>query len=60
MEVLDAEVKELEKENHSQIDKIRARHRQVRDAWNRLNKLKAHKERSLAGKLYFSLTVYQL
>lgn len=50
METLDAEVRELQKENHSQIDKVRARHRQVQNAWDKLNKLKAQKERSLAGK----------
>lgn len=49
MEQLDADVKEFEKQNHSQIDKVRARHRQVQAAWRRLNKLKALKEKSLEG-----------
>lgn len=49
IEALDAEVKEFEKQNHSQIDKVRARHRQIHDAWDHLNRLKARKERSLEG-----------
>lgn len=49
MESLDADVKEFEKQNHSQIDKVRARHRHVQLAWQRLNKSKAEKERNLEG-----------
>ncbi|KAF5273495.1 hypothetical protein FQA39_LY07512 [Lamprigera yunnana] len=49
IESLDAEVREFENQNHSQIDKVRARHRQVHSAWKRLNDLKAEKERCLEG-----------
>ncbi|KAF5308651.1 hypothetical protein FQR65_LT06112 [Abscondita terminalis] len=49
IDALDAEVKEFEKQNHSQIEKVRARHKQVHTAWQKLNKLKAEKERSLEG-----------
>ncbi|KAK4883333.1 hypothetical protein RN001_006652 [Aquatica leii] len=49
IESLDNEVREFERQNHSQIDKVRARHRQVHSAWQKLNKLKTEKERSLEG-----------
>lgn len=49
MESLDAEVKEFEKQRHSQIDKVRARYRQIQAAWDKLNRLKAQKEKSLEG-----------
>ncbi|KAL3276987.1 hypothetical protein HHI36_012347 [Cryptolaemus montrouzieri] len=49
MDELSEAVKELEEINHSQIDKVKARHRQVQGAWRRLNLLKTQKERSLAG-----------
>jgi spectrin beta len=49
MDELSDDVKEFEKQKHSQIDKIRARHRQVQAAWQRLNSLKAQKEKSLEG-----------
>lgn len=52
IDALDAEVKEFEKQKHSQIDKVRARQRQIHAAWQRLNKLKAQKERSLQGKFF--------
>ncbi|KAJ8972183.1 hypothetical protein NQ314_000313 [Rhamnusium bicolor] len=49
MEELDADVKEFERQNHSQIDKVKARQRQVQVAWQKLNRLKALKEKSLEG-----------
>lgn len=49
MEALDAEVKEFEEQKHSQIDKVKARQRKVHGAWDRLNKLKEQKEKSLQG-----------
>ena len=49
MDELNDDVKEFEKAKHSQIDKIRARHRQVQAAWQHLNQLKAQKEKSLEG-----------
>lgn len=49
LEGIHAEVVEFERQNHSQIDKVRARHRQITSAWDRLNKLRAQKEKSLEG-----------
>lgn len=49
MDALDANLKEFENQNHSQIDKVRARHKQVQATWFRLNRLKARKENSLKG-----------
>ncbi|XP_065157650.1 spectrin beta chain isoform X3 [Atheta coriaria] len=49
LEGIDAEVKEFEKQNHSQIDKVRARYRNIVSAWDRLNRLRAQKEKSLEG-----------
>ncbi|GJQ85807.1 putative phospholipid binding protein, partial [Trypoxylus dichotomus] len=46
---LDDDVKDFEDKNHSQIDKVRARHKQIHAAWDKLNKLKEQKERSLEG-----------
>lgn len=50
MEALDAELEEFKKQNHSQIDKVKERHKQVHVAWQRINRLKQEKERSLEGK----------
>ncbi|XP_076250387.1 spectrin beta chain, non-erythrocytic 5 kst isoform X4 [Rhynchophorus ferrugineus] len=49
MESLETDVREFERQGHSQIDRVRARYRQVDLAWQRLNRLKASKERSLEG-----------
>lgn len=49
MDGLGESVKEFEIMNHSQIDKVKSRYRQIQGAWKRLNLLKAQKERSLAG-----------
>ncbi|CAH0552966.1 unnamed protein product [Brassicogethes aeneus] len=49
MEELGANVKDFEKQNHSQIDKVHARHRQIQQAWKRLERLKETKEKSLEG-----------
>lgn len=49
MDGLNADVEEFDRQNHSQIDKIRARHRQIVNAWDKLNRLKAQKEKSLEG-----------
>lgn len=49
MDELELEVKEFEKQNHSQIDKVRAKFRQVQLAWQKLNRLKSSKEKSLEG-----------
>ncbi|KAL1509008.1 hypothetical protein ABEB36_003816 [Hypothenemus hampei] len=49
MDELEREVKEFERQNHSQIDKVRARFRQIQLAWQKLNRLKASREKSLEG-----------
>lgn len=49
MDELNDDIKEFEREKHSQIDKIKARHRQVQAAWLHLNQLKAQKEKNLEG-----------
>lgn len=49
MDGLNADVQEFTRENHSQLDKIKARHRQIVSAWDKLNRLKAQKEKSLEG-----------
>ncbi|XP_060523506.1 spectrin alpha chain, non-erythrocytic 1 isoform X2 [Cylas formicarius] len=49
VEELEAEAGEFEAQNHAQIDKIRARLRQIRLGWQKLNRLKASKEKSLEG-----------
>lgn len=49
IEALDNDVQDFEDKNHSQIDKVRARHQQIHEAWAKLNKLKERKERSLEG-----------
>lgn len=49
MENLDDDVKEFEKQKHSQIAEIKTRHYEVQAAWRRLNQLKAQKEKNLEG-----------
>ncbi|XP_028142929.1 spectrin beta chain, non-erythrocytic 1 isoform X1 [Diabrotica virgifera virgifera] len=49
MDALDADVKVFVNQNHSQIDKVKIRHRQIQAAWQKLNTLKAQKEKSLEG-----------
>lgn len=55
METLNADVDEFTKQNHSQIGKIKARHKQILNAWDKLNRLKAQKEKSLEGATSFEL-----
>lgn len=55
METLNADVEEFTKQNHSQIGKIKARHKQIVNAWDRLNRLKAQKEETLEGATSFEL-----
>lgn len=50
METLDTELEEFKKQNHSQIDKVKERHKQVHAAWQHINTLKNEKERNLEGK----------
>ncbi|XP_050313156.1 spectrin beta chain, non-erythrocytic 1 isoform X2 [Anthonomus grandis grandis] len=49
MDQLEREVREFERQNHSQIEKVRARLRQIQLAWQKLNRLKTSKEKSLEG-----------
>lgn len=49
IEELDDCVEEFECQGHSQLDKVRARHKQIHQLWDHLNWLKAQKERSLEG-----------
>lgn len=49
MDGLNADIDEFNRQNHSQLDKIKARHRQIVNAWDKLNRLKTQKEKSLEG-----------
>lgn len=49
IEALDAAVEEFVRQGHSQLDKVRARQKQIHQLWDHLNWLKAQKERSLEG-----------
>lgn len=49
MDNLNADVDEFARQHHSQVDKIKARHRQIVNAWDKLNRLKGEKEKSLEG-----------
>ncbi|XP_044739331.1 spectrin beta chain, non-erythrocytic 1 isoform X2 [Chrysoperla carnea] len=49
IEALDNAVEQFVQQGHSQLDKVKARHRQIHQLWDHLNRLKAQKERSLEG-----------
>lgn len=49
IEALNDAVEEFVQQGHSQLDKIKARHRQIHQLWDQLNRLKSQKERSLEG-----------
>nr|CAD7456118.1 unnamed protein product [Timema tahoe] len=49
IEALDASVEEFVVQGHSQLDKVRARQKQIHQMWDHLNWLKGQKERSLEG-----------
>ncbi|XP_054271663.1 spectrin alpha chain, non-erythrocytic 1 isoform X2 [Macrosteles quadrilineatus] len=49
VEALDAAVEEFVRQGHSQLDKVKARQKQIHQMWNHLNWLKAQKEKSLEG-----------
>lgn len=49
VENIDKEVKEFEKQNHSQIDKVRARHRQISKLWANLTSLLSLKSHTISG-----------
>uniref|UniRef100_A0A336KQL4 CSON014177 protein n=1 Tax=Culicoides sonorensis TaxID=179676 RepID=A0A336KQL4_CULSO len=46
---LDGAVNEFVRQGHSQLDKIKARQRQIHQLWDHLNYLKGRKEKSLEG-----------
>ncbi|XP_024085304.1 spectrin alpha chain, non-erythrocytic 1 isoform X3 [Cimex lectularius] len=49
IEALDATVDEFVEQNHSQLDKVRAKQQQIHQMWDHLNWLKAQKDKSLEG-----------
>jgi spectrin beta len=49
IDAIDQAVKEFSDQGHSQLDKIKARQRQIHQQWKHLNLLKAQKEKSLEG-----------
>ncbi|XP_013777045.2 LOW QUALITY PROTEIN: spectrin beta chain, non-erythrocytic 1-like [Limulus polyphemus] len=49
VEEIDSMVEEFIRDKHSQLTDIRTRQKQIHDRWNRLNRLKTEKERSLEG-----------
>lgn len=46
---IDRTVNDFVQSHHSQLNAIKSRQRQIHDRWNKLNKLKIEKERSLEG-----------
>ncbi|XP_063699935.1 spectrin beta chain, non-erythrocytic 5 isoform X3 [Culicoides brevitarsis] len=46
---LDGAVNEFVRQGHSQLDKVKARQRQIHQLWDHLNYLKSRKEKSLEG-----------
>lgn len=49
VENIDKMAEELAATGHSQMEKVRARQKQIHDQWEHLNRLKQRKERSLEG-----------
>lgn len=49
IEIIDKMVKDFVASGHSQLEKIKNRHKQIQDQWAHLNRLKQQKERSLEG-----------
>lgn len=49
IDAIDQAVNEFSDQGHSQLDKIKARQRQIHQQWKHLNLLKAQKEKSLEG-----------
>jgi len=49
VEALDAAVEDFVRQGHSQLDKVRARQKQIHQMWDHLNYLKGLKEKSLEG-----------
>lgn len=49
MEIIDKMVQDFIASGHSQLERIKLRHKQIQDQWAHLNRLKQQKERSLEG-----------
>lgn len=49
VDAVDAAVEEFVRQGHSQLDKVRARQRQIHQLWDHINHLKSQKERNLEG-----------
>ncbi|XP_055716448.1 spectrin alpha chain, non-erythrocytic 1 isoform X3 [Phlebotomus papatasi] len=49
IDALDAAVEDFIQQGHSQLDKIKARQKQIHQLWDHLNYLKAQKEKNLQG-----------
>lgn len=49
IEAIDLAVEDFVRQGHSQLDKVKARQRQIHQMWDHLNYLKAQKEKSLEG-----------
>lgn len=49
VEALDAAVEEFVRQGHSQLDKVKARQKQIHQLWAHLNNIKAQKEKNLEG-----------
>lgn len=49
IEALDAAVDDFSKRGHSQLEKVKAKQKQIHQMWDHLNWMKAQKERNLEG-----------
>lgn len=49
IEAIDTAVDDFVRQGHSQLDKVKARQRQIHQMWDQLNNLKAQKEKNLEG-----------
>ncbi|XP_049531966.1 spectrin beta chain, non-erythrocytic 1 isoform X2 [Anopheles darlingi] len=49
IEAIDSDVEDFVRQGHSQLDKVKARQRQIHQMWEHLNYLKGQKEKNLEG-----------
>lgn len=49
VEAIDSDVEDFVRQGHSQLDKVKARQRQIHQMWEHLNYLKGQKEKNLEG-----------
>uniref|UniRef100_W4VRA2 Putative karst n=1 Tax=Corethrella appendiculata TaxID=1370023 RepID=W4VRA2_9DIPT len=49
VEAIDSDVEDFVRQGHSQLDKVKARQKQIHQMWEHLNFLKVQKEKSLEG-----------